>query len=86
MLDSGKRMLNDTKQKNSKKRHASSARAASSSSSLTDGRSGGRIEENQKGCFAEGEAVSGCGPAIGRERSRGCYDEMELPRSSKHTE
>ena len=53
MLDSGKRMLNDTKQKNSKKRHASSARAASSSS-LTDGRSGGRIEENQKGCFAEG--------------------------------
>lgn len=50
-----------------------------SSFGLTDGRSGGRIEENQKGCFAEGEAVSGCGPAIGGERSRGCYDEMELP-------
>ena len=39
-----------------------------------------------KGMLCRGEAVSGCGPGIGGERSRGCYDEMELPRSSKHTE
>lgn len=59
------------------KRHASSARAASSLALFfrTDRWTERRKKRRKpKGMLCRGEAVSGRGPGIGGERSRGCYD------------